>query len=35
MKLQHSRDDQRGFIENQRPESMGDSDIQGTQHEHT
>jgi hypothetical protein len=34
MRLQHSRDDQRGFIENQLPESMGDYGLQRTQYEH-
>ena len=34
MTMQHSRDDQRGFIDNQRPESMGDCGIQRTQYEH-
>ena len=34
MAMQHSRDDQRGFIDNQRPESMGDCGIQRTQYEH-
>ena len=34
MTPQHSRDNQWGFNENQRPESMGDCDIQRTQYEH-
>ena len=34
MTPQHSRDNQWGFNENQRPESMGDCGIQRTQYEH-
>jgi tetratricopeptide (TPR) repeat protein len=34
MTLQHSRHDQRRFIENQLPESMGDCGLQRTQYEH-
>ena len=34
MRLQHSWDDQRGFIKDQLPESMGDCGIQRTQYEH-
>ena len=32
--LQYSRDNQRGFNENQRPESMGDSYLQTSQYEY-
>jgi hypothetical protein len=34
MTLQHSQDDQQGFIENQLPKSMGDCGIQRIEYEH-